>query len=321
MATKLRIALYWGAACGGCDVSVLDTDDFVLELAAAADIVFWPIAVDAKYADLEAIDDGSLDVALFSGAVRNSENEHVARVLRQKSRLLVAFGSCAAFGGIPGLANLVSRDEIVTRVYLDNPSIEPGNRAVPRPSTRINGFDLHLPTFYSKVYRLQDVVEVDYVVPGCPPAPSQVRAVLGAIVAGQLPPRGSLVGASERALCEECPRVKDQKSVHTFRRISQFVPDAERCLLEQGLLCAGPVTRAGCGVRCPRSGVGCRGCYGPLPGVADQGAKFVCTIPSVLDAKEPDRIDEALSAVPDVTGYAYRFSLPASLVSPGGTTR
>src|SRR5512141_504858 len=117
--TKLQIAIYWGAACGGCDVAVLDTDEFILDVAALADIRLWPIATDGKYADVEALADSELDVTLFNGAVRNSENEHVAKLLRRKSKILVAFGSCAHMGGIPGLANQVTREEMSTRAYLD----------------------------------------------------------------------------------------------------------------------------------------------------------------------------------------------------------
>src|SRR5512136_817319 len=112
---KLQVALYWGAACGGCDVAVLDTNEFILDLAAVADIRFWPIAVDGKYEDVEAMGDGELDLAIFDGAVRNSENEHVAKLLRRKSRVLVAFGSCAHLGGIPGLANQFTKEEIFER--------------------------------------------------------------------------------------------------------------------------------------------------------------------------------------------------------------
>ncbi len=100
---KLQVALYWGAACGGCDVAVLDTNEFILDVAAVADIRLWPIAVDGKYKDVEAMRDGELDLAIFNGAIRNSENEHIAKLLRQKSRILVAFGSCACYGGIPSL--------------------------------------------------------------------------------------------------------------------------------------------------------------------------------------------------------------------------
>src|SRR5512136_2414564 len=124
---KLQIALYWGAACGGCDVAVLDTNEFLLDVAALADIRLWPIATDGKYRDVEAMADGELDLTLFNGAVRNDENERMARLLRRKSRLLVAFGSCAHLGGIPGLANLVDLEEILTAAYRANPSLEPAS--------------------------------------------------------------------------------------------------------------------------------------------------------------------------------------------------
>lgn len=312
MPGRLQIALYWGAGCGGCDVAVLDTDTYVLALAEAADVRFWPIAVDGKYADLEAMSDGALDVAIFNGAIRNSENEHVARLLRRKSRLMVAFGTCAWLGGIPGLANLVSRDEILATAYLDNPSIETGNHTVPMPRTTVAAGELTLPVLYRRVFRLADVVAVDYVVPGCPPAPHQVRAVLQAIVEGTLPPPGAVVGAGDRALCDDCPRVKHEKHVARVRRPYEIVANPTDCLLEQGLVCCGPVTRSGCGARCPASGMPCRGCYGPLPGAYDQGAKLVTTVASALEARTPEDIDTAIAAVPDMAGYAYRFSLPAS---------
>jgi F420-non-reducing hydrogenase small subunit len=309
---KRQVALYWGAACGGCDVAVLDTDTYVLELAGAADLRFWPIGLDAKYADVERMADGELDLALYSGGVRNAENEHVAHLLRKKSRALVAFGACAHLGGTPGLANLSAREDIVERTFLKGPTIEPGNQTVPRERTHVNGHTLGLPRFYRRVYPLGDVVAVDYVVPGCPPAAAQVRGVLEAFVAGTLPPPFAVVGASERAQCDECPRTKEDKRVTRFYRPYEVVADPSRCLLEQGLLCAGPATRAGCGHRCQSSNMPCRGCYGPPPHVADQGAKLVSAIASVVDATTPEAIDRALDTLPDIAGYACRYSLPAS---------
>jgi F420-non-reducing hydrogenase small subunit len=311
-ARKLQVALYWGAACGGCDVAVLDTDEFILDVAAAADIRFWPIAVDGKYDDVEAMIDGELDLALFNGAVRNSENEHVAKLLRAKSKVLVAFGSCAHMGGIPGLANLTCKEDILETVYLANASIEPGNKTVPQPRVMADGGELTIPAFYRRVYRLDDVVDVDYFVPGCPPAPDQVKSVLLAVVRGQLPPRKSVLGAGERALCDECRRTKSEKKLKRFHRPHEKVQDPERCLLEQGILCLGPATRSGCGVRCPDSNQGCRGCYGPPPGVKDQGARFLSALASVVDSKDPKEIDEVLAGLPDFVSYAYRFSVPAS---------
>ncbi len=311
---KLKIALYWGAACGGCDVAVLDTHEYILELAAEADILFWPIAVDGKYADVEALPDGALDATLFSGAVRNAENEDVAHLLRRKSKLLVALGSCAAFGGIPGLANACSREEILERVYLDNPTIEEGNRTVPRTHVPVNGTDLELPSFYPRVWRLADVVEVDYVVPGCPPVPEQVREVLATLASGTLPPKGAVLGAAEKALCDECRRRKDEKRVTRFVRSWEIVPDLETCLLEQGLACAGPATRGGCGARCPDINQPCRGCYGPPPGVIDQGAALVGAWASMIEAKTVEEAEAALAGLPDVLGTTNRYTLPGSLL-------
>lgn len=309
---KLQIALYWGAACGGCDVAVLDTNEFILDVAALADIRFWPIAIDGKYQDVEAMADGELDLALFDGAVRNSENEHVAKLLRAKSKVLVAFGACAHMGGIPGLANLTTRDEIFATAYLANASVEPGNQTVPQARASVDGMTLEIPTFYRRVYKLSDVVDVDYFVPGCPPAPAQVKSVILAVARGELPPRGSVIGASDRAMCDDCKRTKSEKKLKRFYRPFEIIQDPTRCLFEQGILCMGSATRSGCGVRCPDSNQGCRGCYGPLPGVSDHGARFLSALASVVDSKDPDEIEQILDALPDIISFTCRFGLPAS---------
>ena len=311
---KLQIALYWTAACGGCDVAVLDTNEFILDVAGVADIRLWPIAVDGKYKDVEAMPDGELDLAIINGAVRNSENEHLARMLRRKSKLLVAFGSCAHMGGIPGLANLARKDEIFTRAYLNNPSLEAGNQKTPCPEVQVNGYSLHIPQFYKRVYKLSDIVDVDYFVPGCPPAPHQVKAVLLAIVKGDLPPKGSVVGASELTVCDDCGREKTEKKIKRFHRPYEIIQDPKKCLLEQGILCMGSATRSGCGVRCPDTGQGCRGCYGPTANVADQGLKFLSSVAAIIDSKDPAEIQNIINGLPDFVSYAYRFGMPASLL-------
>jgi F420-non-reducing hydrogenase small subunit len=171
---------------------------------------------------------------------------------------------------------------------------------------------LEIPTFYKRVYRLADIVQVDYTVPGCPPAPAQVKAVLQVIASGNLAPLGAVVGASERAVCDDCRRVKKEKKVSRFYRPWEIVQDPELCLMEQGILCSGSATRSGCGVRCPNSGMPCRGCYGPAPNVHDQGAKLISAVASIIDSKEPAEIDQILNGIPDIVGYAYRFGLPGS---------
>ena len=121
---KLQVALYWAASCGGCEIATLAIGDKILKLAEAADIVFWPVGIDAKYADVEKMPDKSIDACLFNGAIRNSENEHMAKLLRQKSKIMIAYGSCAYEGCIPGLANFFTAQMILDNVYLDNPSTD-----------------------------------------------------------------------------------------------------------------------------------------------------------------------------------------------------
>ena len=83
---KIKLAVYWTAACGGCDVSLLDTHERLLTIGDMAEIVMWPVAADGKEKDIAAMEDGEITVALINGAIRNSENEHMAKLLRQKSK-------------------------------------------------------------------------------------------------------------------------------------------------------------------------------------------------------------------------------------------
>ena len=108
---KLKIAFYWAASCGGCEIAVLDINEKILDVVKIADIVFWPVAIDIKYKDVEALPDKHIDITFFNGSIRNSEQEHMAKVLRAKSKTLVAFGSCAHEGCVPGLANLSDKKE------------------------------------------------------------------------------------------------------------------------------------------------------------------------------------------------------------------
>jgi len=310
---KLKLASYWASACGGCDTAILDLHEKILDLAAAADILFWPIATDFKYSDVEAMPDGHIDVCLFNGAIRNTENEHLATLLRKKSKVLVAFGSCAHLGGIPGLANLFNREQIFQCVYKDSPSTVNDN-VVPHRVTKVPEGELTLPEFYNTVRTLDQTVPVDYYVPGCPPIPKRIWEVVQAIVAGKLPPKGSVVGALDKTQCEECNRKKSEKKIHSFKRIATAQPNAEECFLEQGFLCMGPVTRAGCDSRCQKSGVGCRGCYGPAPGVHDQGAKAISAIASIVECDDEHEAAKVMAEIPDPLRTFNRFGIPGSML-------
>ena len=133
MAEKLKLGFYWAASCGGCEIAVLDINEKILDVVKIADIVFWPVAMDVKYKDVEAMPDKYMDICFFNGSVRSEEQEHMAKLLRQKSKMLVAFGSCAQEGCIPGLANLHDRKEIFNKVYLKASPLQIQKESSPKP--------------------------------------------------------------------------------------------------------------------------------------------------------------------------------------------
>ena len=314
--SKLNVAVYWGAACGGCCVSVLDIHEKVLDVIQAVDFVFWPLALDTKYKDVEAMPDKHIDITLFNGAVRNSENEHMANLLRQKSKIMIAYGSCAQLGGIPGLANLYSKEEIFKRVYEETESTNNPKKIHPVPEFDVPEGKLELPEFYNDVRTLNQTVDVDYYIPGCPPTSERLLEVLTAVITGsELPPKGSVVGAQIKPLCDECERKKtENKMVKRFYRPWEIEDDGETCFIEQGLICMGPATRAGCGYRCIKGNAPCRGCYGPTPEITDPGAKMMSAIATVIDSNDPDEIEKIINDIPDLSGTFYRVSVPAGMI-------
>jgi F420-non-reducing hydrogenase small subunit len=308
---KPRIGIYWAAACGGCDCSLLEVNEQILDVAAAAEIVLWPCATDTKYDDLRAMRDGEMDLVLFNGAIRTAENREMAQLLRTKTRLLAAFGSCAHTGGVIGLANLSSRDEIFETVYGEKDRW-------PQLESDANGRHLHLPSFLEQLTPLSAVVPVDYVVPGCPPPKGIVSDLFSALLYGELPPKGA-VFASEKNLCEECPREREHAQIQRIVRVHEAEPDPERCLLDQGYICMGPATRGGCDAVCPRANMPCTGCAGAPAGKDDQGAAMLNTLASMIGSGEEGegalaREDEILAQIEDVLGTFYRFSSACSVL-------
>lgn len=324
---KPKLAMYWGSGCGGCEIAVLNIQENILIVDEVFDIAFFPCIADFKVKDVQGYPDGHIDLCLINGAIRNSENEEMAKLLRQKSKVLVAFGSCAYEGCIPGLANLTTKEATLNTVYLDNPTIDNPDSILPQPFYDVPEGTLEIPVFYHTVKSLDQVVDVDYTIPGCPPEPHQIWAVLQAVVAAltqgvPLPPAGSVVGAGHVGVCQECDLKKDVKTIDRFFRPYEVLPDPEICLLEQGVMCMGPATRSGCGALCPQVGMGCRGCYGPMEGVEDQGARMMTAIASVLNVGGPgqdvekmeQQLEEVMDSIVDPAGTFYRFSMSHSLL-------
>ena len=315
---KPKFAMYWAASCGGCEIAVLNIHEKIRDVDANFEVVFWPVAMDAKYKDVEAMADESILLTLFNGAIRNDENEHLAHLMRKKSKILVAFGSCACEGCIPALANLSDYREIFETAYATVSTDNPQNIR-PQPEYTVPEGVLHIPTMYPVVRTLDQVVPVDYYMPGCPPESHQIAAVIDLVVQvlqgkAELPPSGSVIGAGISTVCDDCPRTREIKKIKKFERIQHIKIDPEICLLEQGVLCSGPATRNGCTALCPKAGAPCIGCYGPAEGALDYGSRLMTAVASVIDSNDPVEIEQILDGIPDPAGMFYRFNLAGSLL-------
>jgi F420-non-reducing hydrogenase small subunit len=215
-----------------------------------------------------------------------------------------------------------NREEIFRVVYDEMPSTVNPDGVRPQPDTTVNGHHLDLPVFFNQVLPLDQVVDVDYYIPGCPPSTDRiwdlVMVAKDFVETGNLPPKGAVV-AGGLALCEDCHRERHDKKIDRIVRVHEFEDDGKTCLLEQGVICMGPATRTGCGHRCINANMPCRGCLGPLPGVKDQGAKMLSALASVMGLDDEEDMDEEtvstiIGQIKDPLGTFYRFSLGSSIL-------
>jgi F420-non-reducing hydrogenase small subunit len=314
--SKPKVGFYWCASCGGCEEAVIDLAEDILKVVDAVDISFWPVALDFKRVDVEALADGELAVGFINGAIRSSEQREMVELLRRKSQAIIAFGSCAHLGGIPGLANMFDRQALFDEVYFRLPSVINEEKTLPQEEIEVPEGKLTLPRLWNTVKSLDQVIKVEYYLPGCPPPVNLIQEALGKILSGQLPAPGSVL-APDIALCEEC-HLRDTKpekmALKEYKRPHMTEIDPEKCLLAQGLLCLGPVTRKGCGGACIKANMPCTGCMGPTSHVSDFGIKALSAFASMVDSNDDQEISEILDKIADPIGTFYRYSLPVSLM-------
>lgn len=307
-----KIASDWLNACSGCEIAIVDMGERLLTVLELAEFVHIPVLMDHKYYGQtgagDHLDIPEADVGILSGGIRNEEHLEVARVMRQKCKAIIALGTCATHGGIPSLINSYSNEDMLTRYY----GTESTDPADAWPSEGV-------PPLLDSCYALDEKIDVDIYLPGCPPHPDQVFNALSAFLEGRMP---ELPGKS---VCDACPTKREGKGrVRQLRRFLQAPQygspdeplDEMRCFLEQGLLCMGPVTRAGCGgdnvqPRCISARVPCRGCYGPVRHDGNQRL-------DMLNALASNGID--IRSLPETTSM-LRFSGAHHLLRPVRKTK
>lgn len=278
--SKVRLAVYGAAGCGGCELSLLENPEVFMTLFSHVEVAFWPLITDSRLDDLTGLPDNSIELGVLCGGVRTELDYRVASLLAAKCRSLVAVGSCALWGGIAALADLPSAGCLQLQAQPPLPPLLP------------------------RLFPLTKLIKEVYPVPGCPPKPDQLGTSLLALTGGQE------VQADfkqlEPAVCSSCPRPRGEEGPRRWYRYQEITVN-DRCFLTLGLICSGPATRGGCGARCPKVGLPCRGCYGPPAEVNDQGARLI----GALAALEVDEIYQDASLL-DAVGTLYRYTWAAT---------
>ena len=242
----------------------------------------------------------------------------MARLLRWKSKVVIAHGTCAHLGGIVGLGNFHSAEEILARSYKEVLTVKNPGGILPGVSVE-DSEDPELSGLFDKVMALGQVIDVDYYIPGCPPPPELVGEAVWAALDERLPEKGTVFG-DRKALCHTCPLLKSKPEkirLKKFRRLHETEWDPGKCFLPQGLICLGPATRGGCDSRCIRANMPCRGCFGPLETMEDHGAGILSFIATMIDADREKEIRRIADSIPDPGGLFYRYSAPHSILGGG----
>lgn len=321
MAEKIKVGFLLLGGCAGCEMAVVDLSEKLVDVLDHLEVVFWaPTAADVKYDDLESMDDGFIDVAFIDGMVRLDEHIHMANVMRKKAKTVIAFGVCAALGGTAGMGSLHSKEELFAKAYKNTPTTDNPDGVYPQAQCMVDGkYDLTLPVYEDKVRTLNQIIDVDYYIGGCPPHHSHVAAAVGMLAAGNLPPKGSWI-TNGKAVCDVCDRNPATKGEHGGRtlvtevkRTVDGVPEEGICLLQQGYICFGPITQGDCGGSCLNVNIPCRGCGGPIPGVKDYGAQALSSIGSVL--KNDAVTGEMMVKYPNLAKFFYRYALPSGTLA------
>ena len=236
---KVKLNTEWLSVCGGCHVAIVDLHEKILDVLGAVEVLHSPVLTDIKAYP-------KADVGIVTGAIRNEHDRHNAIQMRKSCDLIIAFGTCAVYGGIPGAGTVHTTDDLLNTAYTQNKTTVTTHT----PSERVDRLS-------ARVTPLDQVIEVDLYLPGCPPHANFIFEALTSLVQGKAPK------TSDRNVCAACRRKMMRQPVAAIKNPLAEFPDKETCLMCQGYICLGSVTLDRCLAPCPNTGVACTGCAGP----------------------------------------------------------
>ncbi len=295
----MKLAVVSLSGCLGCLSNLLELGESTFSILGQNQVVYMPFLMDRK-------EIAPCDVALVEGGVRDQRQLEVAEKLRESAARVISVGSCAVYGGVPGLADQFSESGLLRRSYEDH------------------AFE-GLPEGLGRLYPLDACVGVDLKMPGCPPPRALLEWVLLRL-SGKGEGMPSPLPEEEITVCSQCRLECREGGATGLRSILGEQPRPGECLLEQGYVCLGPVTKGGCGAPCPgRHGVPCAGCRGPSQQVLMEASHDVSldTLRRLVKALRVSRkeLEEALPDVPH-TFYPHCFAEPLlRRKRKGGTAR
>ncbi len=278
---RIRLAVVSLSSCGGCSAVLLDNQQELEKLLQRAKFTFCTMLMDES--ELK-----EADVVLVDGVIRVKEDEEKLEEARQKSRFLVAWGTCSAFGGIPAMANAFELEELIEESYGE--TLDPlayylsGAKGLQRYIYQAREFGLR-----RQAYPAHHFVRVDYYLPGCPPRPALATRLVGDLT-GEAPAQ-----EPRQLVCAECPRKPRKANLEALEVFPRGLTESEHCFLSLGIVCLGALSKGGCGAVCPRGGAPCWGCRGParqvLKGMSEGGTFQEVVLHSL---KQRSQLDEVL---------------------------
>lgn len=170
---KLRLATAWLDGCAGCHMSILDTDEGILAVAAKAMIVYGPLVDAQEYPE-------DVDVAIVEGAVSSQHDVSLIQTIRERSKVLVALGDCAVTGNVPSMRNSIPVSKVMKSLYVERAQVAPG------PHTS------DVPALLPQSRPIHEYVRVDLHIPGCPPPAQAILSILSDVLAARKPKAAGL---------------------------------------------------------------------------------------------------------------------------------